>query len=173
MIRLVALVFLSISSLVARSSELDSLIALLDNEIKNKSRYEQIKKNRIDAIFSFLKKPGLDTLERFRYNKLLIAEYEKYSFDSTILYIEGNLKIAGELGRQELINESLVSLGANLSSVGRSKEAVDVLTKVDTTLLNKDQQIRFNNIQRKLFEDLCYYASSDNCPKHGYEMSKT
>lgn len=162
MIRSIVFVIAFISFFVVRSSELDSLVALLDDEIKNKSRYEQVKKNRIDAIFSFLKKPGIDTLEKFRYNKLLISEYEKYSFDSTILYIEENLKIAEQLGNQELINETLVSLGANLSNVGRSKEATDILMKVDTTILNKDQKIRYNNIQRKLYEDLCYYASTAN-----------
>lgn len=77
---------LVISFFVARSSELDSLMTVLDNEIKNKEKYEEIKKNRIEAISSFLKKQDLDSLERFRYNKLLISEFEKYSFDSTVSF---------------------------------------------------------------------------------------
>lgn len=162
MIRFVLFVVFAISFCVARSSELDSLMNLLEEEIRNKPKYEQIKKNRIDAIRSFLKKPDLETLERFRYNKMLIAEYEKYSFDSTILYIESNLSVAKKLHNQELLNETWVTLGANLSNVGRSKEAVDVLAKVDTFQLSRQQKISYYNVQRKLYENLCYYASTND-----------
>ncbi|MFT6868603.1 MAG: hypothetical protein ACJA08_003457 [Cyclobacteriaceae bacterium] len=116
MIRLVVFIFSFLLLLTARSSELDSLMTLLDNEITNKSKYEQLKINRIDAIHSFFKRPGLDTLERFRYNKLLISEYEKYRFDSTVFYIQANINLAKLLGRQYFLNESLVSLGGSLGS---------------------------------------------------------
>lgn len=159
--RLLLLLVLSLAFFRPMANEIDSLLALLDEEIQNKARYEQMKKNRIEAILSFLKQPTLDTLERFRYNKLLIAEYEKYSFDSTVLYIQANLKIAQNIGDKELINETLITLGANLSNVGRSKEADDVLSKVDQSIFNRDHKIRFYNIQRKLYENLCYYASTE------------
>lgn len=166
MIRSIILLAFFFSFFAARSSKLDSLMSLLDYEIRNKSKYEQIKINRIDAIRDFLKKPELDGLEKFRYNKLLIAEYEKYDFDSTIFYIQSNLRIAKALGSEELFNETLVSLGANLNNVGRRKEADDILKSVDSTLLNKDQKIRFFNVQRKLFEDLWFYASTEDAKNH-------
>ncbi|MFY0606806.1 MAG: hypothetical protein JXR10_08825 [Cyclobacteriaceae bacterium] len=162
MIRLIIFSFFVVSALTGSSSELDSLMNMLDEEIQNKAKYDQNKKNRIEAIRSFIKRPGLDSLERYRYNKLLIGEYEKYSYDSTVLYIEENLKIAEDLGIQEFKNESLESLGTALSNVGRSKEAVDILAKVDTTILSTEEKIRYNKIQLKLFEDLCYYASTAN-----------
>ncbi len=127
-----------------------------------KSKYEQLKKNRIEAILSFLKQPGLDTIERYRYNKLLISEYEKYSFDSAVLYIQANIKLARLLGRHDMLNESLVSLGGNLSNVGRRKEANDILETIAITDLGKDQLINFYNVQRKHFENLSYYASTDD-----------
>jgi len=162
MIRSAILFTFFISFFAAKSSELDSLLTLLDDEIKNKSKYEQIKKNRIDAIFTFLKQPSLNTLERFRYNKLLIKEYEKYSFDSTIFYIQANLNIAKALGRQDLLNESFISLGAELRTVGRSKEAENILSKVDTSHLSFDQKISFYNAKRNLFGHLFYTASTNN-----------
>lgn len=141
-------------------------MALLDDEIKNKSRYELMKKNRIDAILSFLKKPELDSLERFRYNKLLIGEYEKYNFDSTVLYLQVNLEIAQNIGDKALVNETLITLGDNLSNVGRSKEAEDVLSKVDQSLLNRQDKIQFYNVQRRLYENLTYYASTESLLKY-------
>lgn len=154
------------SFFIAKSNELDSLMSLLDDEIKNKSRYEQMKKNRIEAILSFLKKPALDSLERFRYNKLLIGEYEKYNFDSTVLYIQANLKIAQDIGDKKLVNETWITLGANLSNVGRSKEAEDVLSKVDQSFLDRQNKIRFYNVQRRLYENLSYYASTESFLKY-------
>ena len=176
MMRSPILFVLVISFFVARSSELDSLMTVLDNEIKNKEKYEEIKKNRIEAISSFLKKQDLDSLERFRYNKLLISEFEKYSFDSTIFYIQANLNLARAIGRQDLLNESLITLGAQLRIVGRIKEADDILSKVDTTNLSIDQKIRFYNTKRNLFGHLCYSASTNNSwerYRSSYDQNRT
>ena len=147
MIRLVVFALAFLFLLAARSSELDSLITLLDDEMENKSKYEQLKMNRIQAILSFLQSPSLDKLERYRYNKILIGEYEKYSFDSTIFYIQANINLAHTLERQDLLNESRVSLGATLSNVGRRQEANDIFQTIDIGTLSEDQKIRFYDVQ--------------------------
>ena len=163
----VKLAFILIPFLSFCDPGLDSLRNLLFKEIDSKHLYDIEKLDRIDKITS-----GFGALsgneEIFWANKVLINEYLKFSSDSCIKYIERNLGLAKQINNPTYYNNSLIDLVSVLRTVGRGKEAEDYIAKVDTTFLNLDGMILFRDAQRKLAEDLIFYATTTE----SYELYK-
>ncbi len=139
-------------------SEFDSLSATLVKEMSRKERYDQDKIVRIAAYHKLSLDPNITESQRFEHYLTIAKEFEKYSFDSTLFYLEKSLKVAYDLKEQVLINKAKLYLSSNLGNVGRSKEAEDVLRQIRTENLSPDLFIKYCNTARRLYEDLSYYA---------------
>lgn len=148
-------------------SQVDSLMQVLETEMTKKQIYDDEKMQRIEAYKQLASKSSADPKQVFLYYSNLIEEFEKFSFDSTLFYIDKNLKIANTLDNNVLLSESKLHLSATLANVGRSKEAEDVLKQIDTKQLSKELFIKYCNTARKLYEDLSFYAiTQDGAEKY-------
>lgn len=135
---------------LAAQNNLDSLLAVLDKVVQQSDRYEDAKKQHIAFIKERLSNRELSQEEIYHINLQLFNEYEAYICDSARHYINRNLAIARKLGRQDLLNESLLKKAHILATSGLYAEGVRLLESVDkSSLSNKllaDYYMAFENI---------------------------
>lgn len=135
---------------LAAQNNLDSLLAVLDKVVQQSDRYEDAKKQHIAFIKERLSNRELSQEEIYHINLQLFNEYEAYICDSARHYINQNLAIAKNLGRQDLLNESLLKKAHILATSGLYAEGVKLLESVDTSSLSNkllaDYYMAFENI---------------------------
>lgn len=135
---------------LAAQNNLDSLLAVLDKVVQQSDHYENAKKQHIAFIKERLSNRELSQEEIYHINLQLFNEYEAYICDSARHYINQNLAIARNLGRQDLLNESLLKKAHILATSGLYAEGVKLLESVDkSSLSNKllaDYYMAFENI---------------------------
>lgn len=159
---LLLLLLIQLQLLGSSGASIDSLMTVLEIEMEKKKKYNAEKILRIEAYKKLANNSSSDLKQKFTYYLAIIDEFEKSSFDSTLFYIERNLNIAKSLEDKALIDEARIYLSATLGNVGRSKEAEDVLKQIDTKNLSPPLFLKYCNIARKLFEDLSFYAITED-----------
>ena len=147
------LLFLFLSILcasVAAQNNLDSLLVVLDKVVLQSDRFENAKKQRIAFIKEGLANHELSQEEIYHINLQLFNEYEAYICDSARHYINRNIAIARKLGRQDLLNESLLKKVHILATSGLYAEGVKLLESIDKSSLSDkllaDYYMAFENI---------------------------
>lgn len=159
------LLFFCISTIgfsLQAQSEIDSLESILELEMTMKSTYDNKKELKIEAYKTIAANPDITENQRVTYYSYIINEFEKYSFDSTLAYIKKIHEQSLRINDKFLDDQSKLFLSAALGNAGRSKEAEDVLKQINTENLKGELLISYCNTARKLFEDLSYYAISEN-----------
>lgn len=122
--------------LYASNVEISSLLMRLDSLIAQKDVFIIAKENKI-AQLQKQKKEVRTLEERYWLNKTLYDEYFVYNADSAMMYVEQNLNIASELGKNEWVLEWRIKKSFLLSATGLLKEASDELQYVSSDLLVK------------------------------------
>ncbi|MGJ8716557.1 MAG: DUF6377 domain-containing protein [Maribacter stanieri] len=140
----------------SQSMAIDSLLNVLEYEIKNAKGHEKKKEVRLNVLKS--QKLTTETPEDlYRINTLIYKEYIYYQFDSVLKYLDENIQLANELNRYNLIIESNLYMIRNLCLNGRGAEALDFLNRLDRTkmpdhLLTK-YHIAHYNIYLRILEN--------------------
>ena len=93
-----SILFLIIIFPIYSQNEIDSLFTKLDNEISKQKTYDNAKELKINNIKNLLSDKNLTPENKYFLINKLISEYEYYSFDSSLHYIEENLAFAEQLG---------------------------------------------------------------------------
>lgn len=153
------LFFLSIfSNSIHANNELDSLLIVLEEEMLNQKKYDNLKEQRIDNLKK-LKSDNNITLEnQYFINNKIILEYEYYSFDNALFYIEENISISEELNNNYFSKESSLKLAKLLAMSGRFKESIDVLNEIYRANIPREllQEYYFN--YQRCYSELNYYS---------------
>jgi hypothetical protein len=108
---------------------LDTQLSQLEDEMQNKENYENIKENRIKNILNKIK-VDTDLKQVYELNDKVFEEYQFYSFDKTLIYIENNIKIAKQLDNKLFLNRANLKLALLLVNTGRYKESIDALNDI-------------------------------------------
>lgn len=147
---LLFLFFSIVCASVFAQNNLDSLLTVLDKVVQQSNLYEDAKKQRIAFIKEGLANHELSQEEIYHIQLQLFNEYEAYICDSARHYINRNIAIAGNLGRQDLLNESLLKKVHILATSGLYAEGVKLLESVDKSSLPDkllaDYYMAFENI---------------------------
>lgn len=148
--QLLFLFFSILCASVAAQNNLDSLLVVLDKVVMQSDQFENAKKQRIAFIKEGLTNHELSQEETYHINLQLFNEYEAYICDSARHYINRNIAIARNLGRQDLLNESLLKKVHILATSGLYAEGVKLLESVDKSSLSDkllaDYYMAFENI---------------------------
>lgn len=108
---------------------LDSLVSALESKMDKRDIFDQQKEERIKILKE--KAASTTTLrEKYLIINEIIDEYEFYSFDKALEYLEKNIKIAETLNNDIFLNKSKLSLSLLLVDSGRYKESIDVLNEI-------------------------------------------
>ena len=128
--------FVLLGSPVYSSDSTDTILAKLNDALKNKAHYVRLKEERI-LNFKKIKSDDLTKEQEYNYNKTLYTEYQKFNSDSAIFYVKKNLKIAGELQNKELLNLANLQLVTLYSSSGKYRESEAILKSIDKKTIVK------------------------------------
>lgn len=119
------------------SNEVDSILHVLKDAIKNKQVYAEKKEIRIHNLKHMLQLKDLSPNQEFSINDQLYIEYRKYKVDSAIVYAEKNLDIAIKQNDKEIINKVKLELAPLYSTGGLYIESKNILESINPHSLNK------------------------------------
>lgn len=153
----VILIFLPICTILGEPT-LNSLFKELDEKIKHKDVYIELKNSRIENLKIEKRKLSSSPLWNYALNQSLYSEYKSYISDSAIFYLNENLKIAENLNDQSRINETSIALAYLFTSLGSYKEAIDIVAKVDPHLFDERQKVAYYSTSRYIYSGLTLYT---------------
>jgi hypothetical protein len=139
------------------SGNTDSIFEKLNDALKNKQHYVQLKEERI-LNFKKIKSEDLSKEQEYNYNKTLYTEYQKFKSDSAILYVKKNLVIASELQNSALSALAKLQLANLYSSSGKYRESESILKSINKKTLAKSLLPTYYVVYREFFEH--YNANS-------------
>ncbi|QDO95511.1 transcriptional regulator [Formosa sediminum] len=150
---LLAILFNVVNPIYA-SNELDSLIVKLEHEMAKRDIYDQAKEQRITNLKVLFSEPNVSLENQYFLTKKLINEYEYYSFDSTLYYIEENLAIAKKIGNSYFINESTLRLAKLLATSGRYDESIKLLEDISSKNLSDELIREYYSTYKRCYSEL-------------------
>ncbi len=136
--------------MLSAGNKVDSLLTVLDKVISQRDYYEGLKNKKISLLKQELNQRNLPRAKQYQINNALFLEYEAYTFDSAILYINHNLMIAEELGNQQLINDSKLRKIRLLSIAGIYVEGMKLIQSINKSELTpanlEEYYIQYKNL---------------------------
>lgn len=144
--------------LFSSEPSLNSLFKELDEKISHKEVYIELKNSKIDNIKADKRKLNSSPSLNYALNQSLYNEYKSYVSDSAIFYLNENLKIAETLNDQYRINETSISLAYIFTSLGLYKEAIDVMSNVETRFFDEKQKVQYYLTNRYIYSGLALYT---------------
>ena len=103
------------------------------------------------------------TLKRLQTYDLLYQEYYVFQFDSAMTYLDKGIDLAKETANTYYYNRNVIHKAELLSIGGLYSEAIETISLVDTTALDRTQKFDF---YLSLFRIHTYWA--DFCNDHTY-----
>lgn len=153
---------------VHASDSTDTILDKLNDALKNKQRYVQLKEERI-LNFKKIKSDDLTKEQEYNYNKALYTEYQKFNSDSAIFYVKKNLKIADELQDKDLSNLAKIQLVTLYSSSGKYRESEALIKSIDKKTLSKALLPNYYVAYREFFE---HYAANSYSVQYMQQIQK-
>ncbi|PAM94976.1 hypothetical protein B4N84_06725 [Flavobacterium sp. IR1] len=144
------------------------ILEKLNEALKNKQQYVQVKEERI-LNFKRIKSDALTKEQEYNYNKTLFTEYQKFNSDSAIFYVRKNLKIANELENQTLVDIANLQLVTLYSSSGKYRESETILKSIDKNKLSKSLFPMYFIAYREFYE---HYAANSYNIKYVEQIEK-
>ncbi|GAA4958432.1 DUF6377 domain-containing protein [Algibacter aquimarinus] len=144
-------------------NNLDSLLVELERTMSKRAVFDNAKKLRIENLEKLLKESDSTSLQNnYFLVSEIIKEYEKYSFDKALIFIEKGLNIANTLNDDNLKKESQLKLAKLLVTSGRYKEAIDVLHEIERHLLPKKLLDLYYYNYKEAYSGLSFYTTVSN-----------
>ena len=172
--RILLIYFLGLLNIFAVSAQtdVDSLLKVLDDKIKNKDTYFVVKEERIKILKA--QKGVVKNLpaETYLLNSALYNEYKSYISDSAIHYLNLNLDIAYGLKDADKIDEAAITLSAFFIQLGMYKEAEDLLKEIKVNTLNKQKRLDYNLAYNSLYLGLGQHSQNSRARHTYWENAK-
>ncbi|MEP1985237.1 MAG: hypothetical protein ABJJ07_16325, partial [Maribacter dokdonensis] len=137
-IRILLFLGFLVAPFISHAQNIDSLLVVMEEVMLKRNVYDLTKEERINNLKLLLEDPDASIENQYYIINRLIDEYEYYSFDATLAFIEKNIELAKELDRTELIQESTLRLAKLLATSGRYDESINLLEEISTSNLSED-----------------------------------
>ncbi|MEO9479959.1 MAG: DUF6377 domain-containing protein [Maribacter dokdonensis] len=151
-IRILLFLGFLVAPFISHAQNIDSLLVVMEEVMLKRNVYDLTKEERINNLKLLLEDPDASIENQYYIINRLIDEYEYYSFDATLAFIEKNIELAKELDRTELIQESTLRLAKLLATSGRYDESINLLEEISTSNLSEDLITEYYSVYKK-----CYY----------------
>lgn len=174
-IRICCLLLFSIVITLNAQVGKDSLLAELDHAILNRTKYDQIKENRILQLKKDLRKTK-DQFQQYKLINAIIEEYIPHQLDSTLYYMDKNMALAHHFSDKKYVDKVRIDLAGVLSSTGNYKESVDILNSIEENDLDQQTLIHFYEESMWVYYRLYFYSplpDSRNLYNERYEFYMT
>lgn len=120
----VLLIFIVYSMSVSAKSRIDSLLNILDIEIKNCHKYEEEKKGRIMSLRNKVFGSSFDS--EYKYYMDLYNEYIRFCYDSAHYYLNKSIEVCDKYKKELIKTETLAELSHLYAQTGNVIEAYQV-----------------------------------------------
>lgn len=130
-------------------NEVDSLLKVLDNTIKERFEYGKKREFRIDSLKSQLK--TVDANQRYQTFQMLFKEYRHYKMDSALSIAYKKQALSLELQNPQHIYTSEMNIAEILGIMGMYKESLDLINEVDKQKLEKGQWSYYYHLYHSLY----------------------
>ena len=124
--------------------------------IKQKDQYTQQKERKIKEAINLLRVPNASAEQRYAINQRLFDEFKTYISDSAVYYVKENIRIAEELQKTDLQNDSCLSLASLYIISGNYLDAADLLRAIDKEQLQEPQLIQYYNCYLNLYNNYAF-----------------
>jgi uncharacterized membrane protein YciS (DUF1049 family) len=141
------------------NGDLDSLMVALEKTMTQRDVYDSNKELRIQNLKDLLEDTGLPLENKYYVINKIIDEYEYYSFDFALLYIEQNIEISENLDNSYFIKESKLRLAKLLAESGRYKEAIDALNELNRKDIPDELLDNYYYGLKEGYSGLSYYTT--------------
>ena len=122
--------------------KLDSLARELDRVLKNKDEYITIKQGKITDLKGLLRLENISMEQQYDINLRLYQEFEKFVSDSAVFYIQNNVALAEQIGRNDLLIQSKILLASIFSTKGLYIESMKLLDEIRICDLSQRQHAK-------------------------------
>lgn len=139
----ILLILLTLPSLFARRSEVDSLFAELDRVLQQGDLYVQQRERKIADYKQSFGIPSLLPAQRYEINRKLYDLYYPFKPDSAIVYAKQGIRLAETLGKRGWLIESKLRLATVYTIKSRFIDAAELLRSIPVHALNKDLQRQY------------------------------
>lgn len=154
---LIAITFLTYTSLSAQESKLNSLIHIIENS----SKYDKEKKAEIDSIRTILKKTKkIDLLSLYHLNTEMFYRYKVFKRDSAFYYGIQAKNLAYQLNNKSFIANANMNLADICVSSGMYKEALDFLEPSKIDEKNSNYDAFYYGILGRCYGDMAEYSNT-------------
>ncbi|OBQ55142.1 hypothetical protein VQ01_09605 [Tamlana sp. s12] len=160
------LLFFIFSNSTFSVNEIDSLLTRLEKSMSMRKTYDIAKETRIEALKKLLDEPSTTLENKYFLTTKIIEEYEKYSFDSTLFYIEQNIATAKAINNIYLEKESILKLAKLLVQSGRYKESIDALNELNRKELPEKLLNKYYYNYKEGYSGLSFYTSVQKSKKN-------
>lgn len=149
---------------------LDSLYQVLDEAIDSSAVYLQRKSERIAALHNDLQTATTES-QQFERAKRLYQEYIPFDNDSAIAYQYRCIDLARQMGRDDLLAETLVQLAEQLTESGFYEEARIHFDEVPQEALTTESREAFFAGMIHLYGEMGYYSHDPHLVSVFYSQS--
>jgi len=152
--------FFAVVSVAQESSkkEIDSLIVALEVTMSKRDNYDAVKESRLHNLKELLDSEDNSSANYYYITDKIIDEYEYYSFDSALYFIEKNIAHAKATKNKFNENESNIRLAKLLVETGRFKEAIDVLYDIERETISEELLYKYYYSFNETYSGLSYYT---------------
>lgn len=123
-------------------TNMDSLARELDRVLKNKEEYIGIKQGKITDLKGLLRLGNISMEQQYDINLRLYQEFEKFVSDSAVFYIQNNVALAEQIGRNDLLIQSKILLASIFSTKGLYIESMKLLDEIRVCDLSQRQHAK-------------------------------
>ena len=154
----------------SQTVNLDSLYQVLDEAIDSSEVYLQRKSERITALHNDLQMATTDS-QQFERARKLYQEYIPFDNDSAIAYKYRCIDLARQMGRDDLLAETLVQLAEQLTESGFYEEARIHFDEVPQEALTDESREAFLSGMIHLYGEMGYYSHDTRLVNSFYSQS--
>lgn len=149
-----------IAQLPLAAQEIDSLLIVLDEKIKNKLVYDELKEQKLQVLKTERRELKNSPAETYAINRDLYNSYKNYMSDSAIYYLNQNMAIADSLKDAGKISETRIASATLFVRLGMYFEARELLDKVMEATLPPQQLLDYYLAYRELYLGLGSYSQN-------------
>ena len=154
---LIAIIFLTYTSLSAQENKLNSLIHIIENS----SKYDTEKKAEIDSIRTILKNiKKSDLLSLYHLNTEMFGQFKVFKRDSAFYYGIQAKTLAHQLDNKSFIANANMNLADICVSSGMYKEALDFLEPSKIDEKNSNYDTFYYGVLGRCYGDMAEYSNT-------------
>ena len=138
--------------------QIDTLEIELEKTMSKRAEFDKVKEDNIKKLSSLLEDTKITLENKYFIINKIIDEYQYYSFDSALFYIEQNLENAHLLKNEFSTIETKLKLAILLAESGLYKESIDVVNEIDRKTIPTKLLINYYACLKEGYSGLSYYT---------------